>query len=308
MVGFETADDAAVYRLDRDTALVQTVDVITPVLDDPFTFGQVAAANALSDVYAMGGTPLTAMNIIGFPMGKLDRAVMRVIIRGGLEKVREAGAVLCGGHSIKDAEIKYGLAVTGKVHPKRVMTHAGARPGDAVILTKRIGTGIISTALMRGLSLPKDEKAIAVSMRALNRAAMETALKTGGVHALTDVTGFGLIGHALGAAVASRVSIELDTRAVPLFNRVREYREKGAYPGGGNANREYCQCRMIAGRPVDKTTLDIMLDPQTSGGLLIFVDRKKAARLLDRLHGKGVSAAAIIGEVSGKHPGKLVYF
>jgi selenide,water dikinase len=293
-----------VFQVSDDLALVQTVDVLTPIVDDPFTFGQIAAANSLSDVYAMGGKPLTALNILGFPMGKLDPAIMRAIIEGGIDKVEEAGAVLCGGHSIKDSEIKYGLSITGSVHPEKIIANNGAKAGDDIILTKRIGTGIISTAIKEKKVSLKDAQDINRSMSTLNRIAAELMCQMG-VHACTDVTGFGLIGHALEVAIASNIGIELETEQVPLFNNVHKYLKAGAYPGGGEANFTYCQCRILESESVDKNLLKIMLDPQTSGGLLIFIEASGAEALLSRLHESGVPEAVLVGHVTNGPPGKL---
>jgi len=307
LVGFKDSDDAAIYKLTPETALVQTIDIFTPVVNDPYRFGQVAAANALSDVYAMGGKPVTALNFIAFPVGEADPAILRAIVEGGLDKINESGAVLCGGHSIRDTEIKFGFSVTGLVHPKKYWANAHARAGDKIILTKRIGTGIISTAIKSGLAGDKEEKMIAASMSFLNRRASEIASGFG-IRACTDITGFGLFGHALEIAIASKVCIEIDTAAVPLFSGVRQFLAKGAYPGGGKSNLNYCACRLIKGGSATRETLNIMLDPQTSGGLLIFVQPDKSKALLDRLHRAGIGQAAKIGQVTASSPGKLIYY
>jgi selenide,water dikinase len=297
LVGRETSDDAGVYRLNDEVALVQTIDFITPVVNDPYQFGQIAAANALSDVYAMGGRPLTAMNVVCFPAKSMDKAVLREILRGGIEKVHEAGAVLVGGHSVEDPEIKYGLSVTGLVHPERVLTNAGARPGDALVLTKPLGTGVLATALKAGLISPSAEKRATETMAALNRTAAEV-MAAYPVHGCTDVTGFGLLGHALEMAVASGVGITLQTLEVPLLPEVIEAAQMGLVPGGSFANRTFCRDQVRQLSPIDPLWLDILADAQTSGGLLIALPETEAAALADDLRAHGVEWAAVIGRVS----------
>ncbi|OGS37438.1 MAG: selenide, water dikinase SelD [Elusimicrobia bacterium RIFOXYB2_FULL_49_7] len=309
LLGFEDSDDAGIFRLTDDIALVQTVDFFTPIVDDPYTFGQVAAANALSDVYAMGGKPLTALNLIAFPIATLDKSVLKAIVAGGLDKINESGAVLCGGHSIKDQEIKYGVSVTGRVHPDKFWANRHARVGDTILLTKRIGTGILTTAIKQKLAGPEVEKRVAASMIRLNDKAADIAAGFN-IRACTDVTGFGLFGHLLEVAIASRVCVEIDTATVPLFEGVQDYFARGAYPGGGKANFNYCECRLMAkqGRTIERSTLDIMLDPQTSGGLLLFVREKDKQALLHQLHSSGIEDAADIGRVTDGPAGKLIYF
>lgn len=296
LVGRETSDDAGVYRLSADVALVQTIDFITPVVNDPYDFGRIAAANALSDVYAMGGRPLTAMNVVCFPIQSMDKAILGEILRGGIEQIHGAGAVLVGGHSVEDAEIKYGLSVTGLVHPDRVLTNAGAKPGDALILTKAIGTGVLATAIKAGLiSGPGERKAIE-SMAALNRKPAEL-MASYSVNACTDITGFGLLGHALEVAVASGVRIALHADQVPLLPEAQELVQMGLVPAGSYANRNYCAHQVHRAETLDPLMLDLLADAQTSGGLLILLPEDQAPSLLADLKAHGVAAAAMIGSV-----------
>ena len=281
------------YRISEDRALVQTVDFFTPIVDDPFLYGQIAAANALSDVYAMGGRPLTALAIAAFPKDA-ERDILRSIFAGGLEKLREAEVVLLGGHTVQDAEIKFGYAVTGEVNPTRVLTNAGARPGDAILLTKALGTGVISTALKFGRAPQAAIDAATQSMVTLNRAAarvLET-LPGGVVHACTDITGFGLIGHASEMAAASHCSIEIEAGRVPLLESAREL-APGNSPGGARTNREHFGGGVAIGAGVDATVADLLYDPQTSGGLLIAVAAANSESLLSSLASAGVLSARI---------------
>jgi selenide,water dikinase len=273
LVGFDTADDAGVYRLAADLALVQTVDFFTPVVDDPYTFGAIAAANALSDVYAMGGRPMTALSILAWP-GSGDVDELEQILKGGIEKIHEAGCLLLGGHSVNDPEIKFGYAVTGKVHPDRIWTNAGARPGDVLLLTKRIGTGVISTALKRGIARAEHVEAATASMLTLNRKAAE-AMEGLEVHGATDVTGFGLLGHAREMALASGVTLEIDSGNVRFLEGALEYARAGALPGGMHNNREFVASCVQGSSEVD----DLLYDPQTSGGLLAAMPESSAAGL-----------------------------
>jgi len=277
LVGFATADDAGVYKLTPECALVQTVDFFTPIVDEPRLFGAIAAANALSDVYAMGGRPLTALSVLAYPAGG-DLEVLEEIVRGGAEKMREAGCVLLGGHSVADPEMKFGYAVTGLVHPERVLTNARAQPGDALVLTKRLGTGIIATTLKRGMAAAAHVEASIASMLELNRGACEAMLLLA-PHACTDITGFGLIGHAREMAVASGVTLEIEAARVEFLPGALEYSRQGALPGGLNNNREYfaCAVEMAVVLPVEVENL--LYDPQTSGGLLIALPEEQAARL-----------------------------
>jgi selenide, water dikinase len=298
LVGLEAADDAGVYRLTPELALIQTVDFFTPIVNDPYQFGQIAAANALSDVYAMGGRPLTALNITCFPLQTAPPDTLKAILLGGMDKVHEAGALLVGGHSVQDPEMKYGLAVTGVVHPDRIFTKGGAQPGDLLILTKPLGTGIIATALKgRAASAEAEEAAIRV-MGTLNRAAAE-ALEGLAVHAVTDITGFGLLGHGLEMALASRAELTLYASRAPVLPWARDYAAMGLVPGGSHANRRFCENHLTVDPGVSPVDLDILSDAQTSGGLFVAVAGPQGAELLQRLHSSGVSASAIIGEVTG---------
>ena len=284
------------YKLSEDLAIVQTVDFFTPIVDDPYTFGQIAAANALSDVYAMGGKPITAMNIVCFPSKTLDISILRDILRGGLENLREAGVVLVGGHSVDDEELKYGLSVTGTIHPGKVMTKSGARAGDKLILTKPLGTGIINTAAKGGVASEETIANVTRSMSALNRTASEVMQEIG-CNACTDITGFGLLGHACEMIQNSEVGLKIRASSVPIFAEAVEFARMGMIPGGTYRNKEF-RSRMVkvaAGLP--DYMLDILFDPQTSGGLFISVSTPKADILLSGLHKAGVLEAAIVGEV-----------
>ncbi len=283
LVGFDTADDAGVYRLSDDLALVQTVDFFTPIVDDPFTFGAIAAANSLSDIYAMGGVPISALSIVAFP-GNSDPEILKAILLGGLEKMREAGCAILGGHSVNDPEIKFGYAVTGTIHPDRVKANAGALAGDALVFTKALGTGVIGTALKRGIASPESVETATASMLTLNRAACEAMLRFD-VHGCTDITGFGLIGHAREMAVASGVTLEIDTSSVRALPGALEAIRAGAVPGGLNNNRDFASCAVEADPAIDPALLDLLYDPQTSGGLFLSLPPDDAARLIDALPG-----------------------
>lgn len=286
LVGFDTADDAGVYRLAPDLALVQTLDFFTPIVDDPYTFGAIAAANSLSDIYAMGGKPLTALSILCWP-GATDLHDLGEILRGGADKIHEAGAAVLGGHSVNDPEIKFGYAITGTINPSRVKTNAGARPGDALVLTKKIGTGVIATALKRGLAKQEHVDEATHSMLTLNRAAAE-AMGRLEIHGVTDITGFGLLGHAREMALASGVTLAIDPGRVRFFDGAVEYARTGAIPAGLKNNREF-----IAGCVEGSSEFEDMLyDPQTSGGLLLAIAEADAARYL-----KKYPAAYAIGRV-----------
>ena len=269
LVGHETFDDAGIFVLSDDLALVQTVDFFAPIVDDPFQFGQIAAANALSDIYAMGGEPLTALCIVGFPVGKLPIEVLSDILRGGQDKVHEAGASIAGGHSILDDEVKFGLAVTGRVHPRAIFSNASARPGFRLVLTKRIGTGILTTAAKRGALSAQQLQPVIDSMRSLNAAAARAATAVG-VTCATDVTGFGLLGHASHIARASNVTIRLDLASVPLFDGTRQALEAGMRPAGAERNAEYLEPLVNWGGTA-QLDRSLLVDPQTSGGLLVAV-------------------------------------
>jgi len=302
LVGIETADDAGVYLLNDETALIQTLDFFTPIVDDPYLFGQIAAANSLSDVYAMGGKPLTAMNIVAFPVCRLDADVLLAILSGGQQKIAEAGAVMVGGHTIDDDEPKYGLSVTGVVHPSRVLTNAGAQPGDALILTKAIGTGVLYTA-MRAELFADGVAAAAQSMAQLNRYAAEVMEKFT-VHSCTDITGFGMLGHAFEMASASGVVMEIDSGAVPLLPESAAAAAMGLVPAGAYANREYL--KMISFEPgVPVNLQDLLFDPQTSGGLLVCLPPEQADAMLQEMKAAGVAKASRIGKVVKKGKGQI---
>lgn len=277
LVGFDTADDAGVYKLSAELALVQTVDFFTPVVDDPYTYGAIAAANALSDVYAMGGTPLSALSILAYP-AKGDLDDLEQILKGGADKIHESGCVILGGHSVADDEVKFGYAVTGTVHPDRIKTNAGARVGDTLLFTKRIGTGVITTALKREIAVESDVQAAIDSMLTLNRHACEAMLECD-VHGCTDVTGFGLIGHAREMALASGVTLEIDAAALRFLPGALDYARQGALPGGLKNNREFASCAVEITRGLASEVEDLLYDPQTSGGLLIALADAQAAQL-----------------------------
>jgi len=303
LVGFDTGDDAGVYRLTDDVALVQTVDYITPVVDDPFLFGQIAAANALSDVYAMGGRPLTALNLCNFPAKGIDRAALRRILEGGFDKVVEAGATVVGGHTVRDDELKYGLSVTGLVHPRRILTNAGARPGDALVLTKPIGTGVIIGGLRRGVvPEPLIERAVAW-MTLLNRSACETMLEFE-AHACTDVTGFGLLGHALGMARGSGVRLRFRFGDLPRYDESLGLIAQGIGTIMTPANAEAAAPWTTFSGTFTDEERTLLADPQTSGGLLIALPAGQAPALLGRLRARGATAAAIVGEVVAPPSGR----
>jgi len=293
LIGFETSDDAGVYRLTPECALVQTVDFFTPIVDDPYTYGAIAAANALSDVYAMGGTPVSALSIVAYPaQGEIEDLVE--ILRGGTDKMTEAGCAVIGGHSIADDEMKFGYAVTGTVDPRRVLRNACARPGDALLFTKRLGTGVIATALKRGIAAAADVEKSIRSMLELNRRAAE-AMRGFEVHACTDVSGFGLIGHAREMALASEVTLEIDAARVEFLSGALDYARQGALPGGLKNNREFASCAVDIARELPPEVESLLYDPQTSGGLLISLPESEAAPLQQRL-----PEAYRIGRVTGR--------
>jgi selenide,water dikinase len=303
-VGIESAEDAGVYKLREDLAIVQTLDFFTPIVDDPYTFGQVAAANSLSDVYAMGGKPIVAMNIVCFPINKMDISILQEILKGGLDKMREAEVLLVGGHSVEDDELKYGLSVTGTIHPEKVLTNKGARIGDKLILTKPLGTGIINTALKGGLA---DENSVAQTiecMRTLNKKAAEL-MREVDVHACTDVTGFGLLGHACEMIEGEDVGMVIDSSTVPILPGTEEYAMMGLIPGGTIRNRDFRLFMIERASGISDEKLLILFDAQTSGGLLISVSEQNAYSLLEKLHQEGVREAAIIGEVVSEPKGKI---
>jgi len=300
----ERAEDAGVYKLTDQLAVVQTVDFFTPIVDDPYDFGRIAAANSLSDVYAMGGRPVTALNVVCFPKDSLDMSVLRKVLEGGLDMMHEADVILLGGHTVDDPELKYGLSVTGTIHPDKVVHNNTAKPGDVLILTKNIGTGIISTAIKRGVATKAAIAAVTKSMTTLNKVASETMLEVG-VNAAKDVTGFGLLGHACEMIAGTEVGFEIESASVPVFPFAKKYYAKGIAPGGMGRNRDFRQPFVDFDSEVPPHLQDIFFDPQTSGGLLIAVPKAKASRLLKKLQSKGVSAAAIIGKVVGEHKGRI---
>lgn len=302
LVGITTSDDAGVYKLNETTALVQTVDFFTPIVDDPYLFGQIAAANSLSDIYAMGATPLTALNLVAFPNGKLPQEVLLAILKGGQDKVTEAGAVIIGGHTIDDNEPKYGLAVTGTVHPDRVWTNAGAQPGDVLVLTKALGTGILASAARAAL-FPEGVAAATAGMATLNAVAAKVAADFT-IHACTDITGFGLCGHVYEMAAGSKVSVVIDSTALPLLPEVAQAAAMGLVPGGAYANRKYLTAVTFA-ETVPEPIRDISFDPQTSGGLLFAVPENQAGELVRELQAAGVVAANRIGHVTNEGSGKI---
>lgn len=295
-MGFETSDDAAVYRVSPEIALVTTVDYITPVVDDPIWFGRIAAANSLSDVWAMGGRPVTALNLVNFPFRTLDPGILREILLGGAEKVAEAGASLAGGHSVDDPEPKYGLAVTGVVHPDRVLTNRGARPGDALVLTKPLGSGVVFNANRAGKFSKSLLDEILPIVAALNKIPLETALGYE-IHGLTDITGFGFAGHALEMAVHSGVRMRVSFAALPIYPGAAEMYAAGVGTGSNDGNRRICGDRLRIVATLSPERAELLVDPQTSGGLLISLPEGRAKDLVRDLHGAGVPWAAVIGRV-----------
>jgi len=290
-----------VYRITPDLAIVQTIDFFTPIVDDPTMFGRAAAANSLSDVYAMGGRPVTAMNIVCFPTRKLGLETLRRILEGGLETLREAGVALVGGHSVEDDEPKYGLSVTGLVHPDKIMTNSGLRPGDKLILTKAIGIGIIAAAAKGDLASAESIEAMITSMCTLNKKASEVAVSVG-AKACTDVTGFGLAGHIVEMARASKCRVRILTGAVPVLQGALEAASMGLIPAGAHANRKHFSAWITVDPGVALERADLMFDPQTSGGLLIGIPEAQAEELIRRLASEGVAPVAEIGNVSGPDP------
>ncbi len=304
LVGTESADDAAAYLISDDIAIVQTVDFFTPIVDDPYKFGQVAAANSLSDIYAMGAKPLFALSIVGFPSNRLPQSVLEEILRGAHDKAQEAGISIIGGHTIDDTEPKYGLAVTGTVHPSRIWTNRGAKPGDLLILTKPIGTGIISTGVKQGTADEHAAEIIFDLMSALNRDAAEV-LSAFDVHACTDVTGFGLAGHLFEMSFGSGVDVQLHSRSVPMLEKARELASMAVIPGGTRSNLEYMEGKVVWGDGIDQVTRTLICDAQTSGGLLAALDPKDAANALASLQRKGVSCAAEVGRFMAEGKGVI---
>ncbi len=302
LVGTETHDDAAVYRLNPQTALVATVDFITPPVDDPYWFGQIAAANSISDIYSMGGRPILALNVVMFPSKQLDLGILKEILRGGNDKVIEAGAVMAGGHSVDDEEPKYGLCVNGIVDPERLVLNAGARAGDVLILTKPIGTGVLFNAVRSGkMAYAELEREVLPTVASLNRVAIETALEFD-LHACTDITGFGIAGHALEMAKGSSCRINLSYGSLPVYGGALDMYDKGETTGSNKANREVVEGFLSLKRSLPPTHEELLFDPQTSGGLLLAVPADQADRLLALLQQRGVVHACKIGTVEPGRP------
>jgi selenide,water dikinase len=299
LVDYRTADDAGVYAWEGGPALVQTVDFFTPIVDDPYTYGQIAAANAVSDIYAMGGRPLTALAIAGFPEDLVDADTIRAVFRGGHDKLQEAGTALLGGHTVRDREIKFGYAVTGAVDPKRMLTNAGAQPGDVLILTKPLGTGIVGTAIKFGRAPADLVQAAVASMRTLNKAAAEALAAVPGAHACTDITGYGLLGHGSEMSGGSGVTLELHANVLPVFPGVRDLIAANR-SGGLESNREHFAPGVEVQAGVPEDLIDLAYDPQTSGGLLVAVDPAHADQTLSALRSAGVAAATVIGKATAK--------
>lgn len=298
LVGFETSDDAAVYKINDNIALIQTLDFFTPVVDDPYTFGQIAAANSLSDIYAMGGDPKLAMNIVCFP-DCLDPKVLGEILRGGSDKVIEAGAVLVGGHTVSDDEPKYGLSVSGFVHPNRVLTNSSAQVGDMLVLTKPIGLGVINTAIKASLAEKEVYDEAVKVMTTLNKFGKDAIDVSGGVSSLTDITGFGLLGHALEMAEGSSVTIRLKSEQVPIIKGAVEFANMGLVPAGAYSNKNHVGNKIKFDEEIPQSSIDLFFDPQTSGGLLISIKKENVSLLLNELE-KSPTKYAIIGEVVEK--------
>jgi selenide, water dikinase len=304
-VGLERADDAGVYKVTDEIAIIQTVDFFTPIVDDPYWFGQIAAANALSDVYAMGGVPKTAMNLVAFPAKDMDISVLRRIIEGGLDKMREAGVVLVGGHTIEDPELKYGLSVTGFIHPDRVLTKKNLKVGDGLILTKALGTGIIATAIKGGLASKEITDKVTRAMANLNKDAAEV-MTDYPVHACTDITGFGFLGHLAEMVDGSGCGVRIQAGSVPVYPEALEYASMGLVPAGAYRNRDFRQAMVDFHSQVDRQLQDVLFDPQTSGGLLICVSPERAEALMKALKAKGIQDAAIVGEVISEPKGRII--
>jgi selenide, water dikinase len=304
LVGLDRADDAGVYKISDDLALIQTVDFFTPIVDDPYWFGQIAASNALSDVYAMGGVPKTAMNLVAFPVKEMDIAILRRIIQGGVDKLTEAGVVLIGGHSVEDKELKYGLSVTGFVHPLRVLTKKNLQTGDRLVLTKPLGTGIVNTAIKAGMAPAGLVDKVTALMAGLNRTAAEV-MASFDVHACTDVTGFGLLGHLAEMVCGSGKGVRVFSRSVPIIQEALEYASMGLIPAGAYKNKEFRDSMVHFEAGVDRSRQDVLFDPQTSGGLLIGVIGAQAADLVKTLWEAGIDEAAEIGEVLAEPEEKI---
>ncbi len=303
LIGLDKADDAAVYSLTEDIALIQTLDFFTPVVDDPYLFGQIAAANALSDVYAMGGQPILAMNIVGFPSG-LEAEILAQILQGGADKVKEAGASLCGGHTVVDEEPKYGLSVTGTVHPDNLLSNSGIKEGDLILLTKPLGTGVMVSAIKGGFTKSDESNPAVKSMLTLNNTALKY-FDNYQINACTDVTGFGLIGHLLEMSENSNLEIRVEAPEIPIFEGVRDFAESGLLPAGAYKNRDNYEEFVSEIGKRDQTLYDLMYDPQTSGGLLISVAEADAAELLIDLYAEGLDVAVIAKAHQGEKGVKI---
>ena len=304
LVGLENSDDAGVYQLNKETALIQTLDFLTPITDDPYEFGQIAAANALSDVYSMGGYPVTAMNIVCFPCNDLPEEILQETLAGGLDKIHEAGALLVGGHSVDDKEFKYGLSVTGIVQPNKILTNGTLKKGDLLILTKPLGIGIIAKAIKGKVAKSEDVKNLVKITSTLNKKAAEI-MTDFNPHACTDVTGFGLLGHALEMAAAGKKTITIFSDSVEIIDSAKKYARMGLVPAGGYKTREFCKENIFIDASVKREIADILFDPQTSGGLIISFSSKDAKQCLSKMQDSGINAS-IIGEVTDEHlSGKL---
>ncbi len=299
LVGLDTSDDAGVYKLTDDIAIIQTVDFFTPIVDDPYMFGQIAAANALSDVYAMGGKPKTVMNIVGFPIKKLGPDVLAEILKGAADKTKESGALIVGGHSIDDQEPKFGLSVTGLIHPDKILKNVGAKPGDVLVLTKPIGVGIMTTAVKRDAVTPEQIQKVTETMASLNKAAAE-CLEGLNPNAGTDVTGFGLLGHASEIARGSEISVTIHFDQVPLLQGTIELAKQGIIPGGTMSNYEWLEDSVVYSEDLTQDERLILCDAVTSGGLLVSLPKEEAELYVQKLHERGIVEAAIVGEVTEK--------
>lgn len=305
IVGMDSLDDAGVYKISDDLAIIQTVDFFTPIVDDPYGFGQIAAANALSDIYAMGGTPKTALNLVSFPLKQMDISILRQILEGGLDKMKEAGVVLVGGHSVEDSELKYGLSVTGFVHPDRILTKKNLNAGDRLVLTKPLGSGVINTAIKGGVASVKAIDKITRLMATLNRDAAEV-MKQYSVHACTDITGFGLLGHLAEMVDGSGLGAVLDSKKIPILSEAMDYAAMGMLPAGANKNKIFREPMVEFYASVNPLIRDLLFDPQTSGGLLICIDRDDTDELVEALIQKGGDPPAVIGEVVSAPQEKIV--
>ncbi|AHF07753.1 segregation protein B [Desulfitobacterium metallireducens DSM 15288] len=304
IVGIDTNDDAGVYKLNEEQAIVQTADFFTPVVDDPYSFGMIAAANALSDIYAMGAKPLTAMNLVAFPIKELDKSILAQILQGGYDKIREAGAILLGGHSIDDQEPKYGLSVTGIVHPQQVLSNAKAQVGDYIVLTKPLGIGIITTGIKRGLVSVEGEQEVIRVMAELNKSASEAAIEAN-VSSVTDITGFGLLGHLHEMMKGSGVEAQLQAQKIPILEATWDCLKKKAIPGGSLANREFLADKVVFDKEISEELQLVLCDAQTSGGLLISVPAERLEVLLESLRKHKTLVSAVIGQVGLGEPGLI---